>query len=282
MKISIFPYRLINNGALIKIEDEKGSGYTDLHPWVELGDAPLKEQLKTLHTNQSVLERAITDQKARFEKKSLFEGLTLPKSHYFLQDHNTNLVLVQKMGFTHVKVKKPSLSLLNALPRGMKWRIDFNECLDLKTFENFLKKAPLDQIDFIEDPIPFDVEQWTYLQSRYKVSLACDRNISKGFGHREAAKVVVVKPVRDGSCFFNTTQRVVVTSYLDHPVGQLWAAYVAALHTSKEICGLCHHLIFPENPFSRLLNVVEARLSPPKGFGIGFDELLKNLHWEPL
>ena len=73
-------------GALIKV----GDGFGCIHPWPELGDAPLDQQLQTLAAGKEtpLIRRALhccrVDGKARELGESLFAGLTIPDSHYTL------------------------------------------------------------------------------------------------------------------------------------------------------------------------------------------------------
>jgi len=73
-----------------------------------------------------------------------------------------------------------------------------------------------------------------------------------------------------------------VTSYMDHPVGQLFAAYVAAKHATSSRCGLVTHVLYEKNAFIEQLGIDGMRLVPPAGRGIGFDDLLERLPWKKL
>jgi O-succinylbenzoate synthase len=70
----------IREGALLRNDD----GFADVHPWPELGDAPLDEQLALLADGQitpltrASLQCAALDRNARRRGVSLFEGLTIP------------------------------------------------------------------------------------------------------------------------------------------------------------------------------------------------------------
>jgi O-succinylbenzoate synthase len=109
---------------------------------------------------------------------------------------------------------------------------------------------------------------------RKRVRLALDRATGK------EADVLVVKPAIQE---VPTDEReLVVTSYMDHPVGQLFAAYVAATTKTSDRCGLLTHLVYEPNAFSERLRIDGMRLVPPGGNGIGFDDLLENLAWRKL
>ena len=71
-------------GALVRV----GNGFADVHPWPELGDAPLERQLTMLARGETTaltrrsLELARIDSDARARSVSLFAGLTIPLSHW--------------------------------------------------------------------------------------------------------------------------------------------------------------------------------------------------------
>jgi len=91
--------------------------------------------------------------------------------------------------------------------------------------------------------------------------------------------VLVVKPaIQD---IPQTNKEVVITSYMDHPVGQFGAAYFAAKFPSHR-CGLFTHVLYERNEFIEAIRSDGARLLPPQGTGVGFDELLEKLPWKKL
>lgn len=278
-----YPYTLgEREGALIRID----GGHADCHPWPELGDLPLEQQLKKLAFGETtpLTERSFSfaklDREARRERRSLFEGLMIPKSHHLLlnvSDPFSNASIVK------IKVKKttPTESLKTLIEKhGCRIRLDFNAQLEIEEFESFLKemKPYLSSIDFIEDPFPYHREKWQSMQEKYGVALACDRNSKQAIGHIESAKVLVIKPaVQDSAPFQNALQRIVVTSYLDHPFGQLTAAFVAAQMTT-EVCGLHSHHVYQTNEFSERF----GEELTPFGTGFGFDDLLERLPWKKI
>jgi O-succinylbenzoate synthase len=71
---------------------------------------------------------------------------------------------------------------------------------------------------------------------------------------------------------------------MDHPIGQFGAAYVAALNKDKlsARCGLFTHVLYEKNEFIERIRSDGARLLPPEGTGIGFDDLLERLPWKKL
>ena len=343
MKIWVAPYSLlpkapigavaapgVRKGALLRFKFEDGGiGYSDCHPWPELGDAPLGHQLCALaRREQTPLIRqsvalARMEAQARAEKKSLWEGLQIPPSHALIADwetglHQEALRELQTAGFTHLKIKvgknpvgeAERLCELESLLRKLrfKFRLDFNEKLTPFQFETFLKRtrAVHDLVDFIEDPIPYDALIWKKFQCDYGIRLALDRLPGEVLPLDAGAfSVVVLKPaIQDVQIAFQARElgvECVVTSYLDHPLGQLGAAFQAAKlnqEKNKVVCGLLSHLAYEEirpdrtlesTPESmklrsescvQLLSHSGSQLIPPAdGYGWGLDSYLSSQEW---
>jgi O-succinylbenzoate synthase len=250
-------------GALIRA----GDGVADVHPWPELGDLPLDEQLARLARGETTvltkcsLRFASIDGAARRESRRLFDGLTIPLSHWTGNDPAD--------GFDTIKIKG-----VMPVPPNVRVRIDFNATL---TAEEFLSLVPsLPPVDFIEDPCAYDPPTWRMLRERTRLRFALDRGVAS-----EGVDVLVYKPAVQFE-WPDSDREIVVTSYMDHPFGQLGAAYVAATHRTSDRCGLMTHLLYEPNEFSELLSRDGARLVPPHGTGFGFDELLERLPWKRL
>jgi O-succinylbenzoate synthase len=265
-------------GALIRV----GSGYADVHPWPELGDATIDEQLAMLARGRTTaltdgsMYFARIDAEARERGFSLFEGLTIPESHWPGAD--------PPEAFETVKLKS-----VDRIPDRVRLRIDFNATLTVEEFVRVAATLPRERVDFIEDPCPYDAEVWRDLRERTGMRLALDRADSQWRGRRlrkplsTPYDVVVVKPALEDVPV--TTKEIVITSYMDHPVGQLFAAYVAAIHSAGRqppAAGLVTHVLFESDPFIERMQLDGARLVPPPGTGIGFDELLESLPWKKL
>jgi O-succinylbenzoate synthase len=250
-------------GALIRIDD----GIADVHPWPELGDAPLETQLAKLAGGQTTaltrrsLEMAKIDGAARERGVSLFVGLTIPESHWPGPD--------PPEGFDTVKLKS-----IERIPAGVRLRFDFNARLTPEQFLMIAEGLPGDRIDFVEDPCPYDGGTWSALRQATGLRLALDRFVAE-----EGVDVLVVKPaIQD---IPDTNKELVITSYMDHPVGQFGAAYFAALHPSRR-CGLFTHVLYEPEAFIEMIRSDGARLLPPEGTGVGFDDLLARLPWKKL
>lgn len=288
------------HGALIRIN----GGVADVHPWPELGDFSLDEQLgllargETTQLTRASLEFASIDASARCDGRSHFDGLTIPPSHWPGHDPPS--------AFDTVKLKT-----IDVIPDHVRLRIDFNATLTVEEFVRIAATLPCERIDFIEDPCPYDAATWRELRERTGLRLALDRAPGSS-QHRQACRchtgsgetrmpgdspdprwhrhsclcsvnsydVLILKPALDEiTC---TDTEIVVTSYMDHPIGQLCAAYAAAAANITSTCGLITHVLFENDPFIERMRIDGTRLVPQPGTGWGFDELLQKLPWKKL
>jgi O-succinylbenzoate synthase len=259
----------LRRGALIRVN----GGYADIHPWPELGDLPLDQQLallargETTRLTASSLEFASIDAAARRDGRSLFDGLTIPPSHWPGPD--------PPPGFDTVKLKS-----IDVIPDRVRLRIDFNATLTAEEFVDIAATLPRERIDFIEDPCPYDASTWRELRAKTGLRLALDRAPSSSERDADSYDILIIKPALDEiPC---TDAEIVVTSYMDHPIGQLCAAYAAATANITSTCGLITHVLFESDPFIERMRIDGTRLVPPGGTGWGFDDLLENLPWEKL
>ena len=268
----------VRRGALIRVD----GGFADVHPWPELGDATLQEQLALLARRQTTaltrrsLHFARLDAEARRSGRSLFDRVTIPPSHWLLFDD-------VPPAFDTVKIKMPR-PLDRSLAR-YRLRLDFNATLTPDAFVRFLDDLDPElraAIEFVEDPCPYDDATWRALRQR--VRLAADREIG------EESDVLVIKPAVDEMPALRTEREIVVTSYMDHPVGQLFAALecgrLVRTTSGRDVRsprhGLLTHVLYEPNEFSERLGIDGMRLAPPGGTGIGFDDLLETLPWRRL
>ncbi len=294
------------HGALIKVDE----GHGCIHPWPEFGDADVERQLELLAQGmptpltQMALRCAQIDGDARRCDVSLFEGLTIPRSHYswsFAQDEKAQTDLVLGENWPAIKAKGTAdwgcaLRFLDRLSGafetgGAKLRIDFNGCLGIDAFERFCELMPArvkQALDLVEDPISYDAEAWRDLRSRFGVRLALDKGWQSA---TEGFDAVVIKPSRRdwrGVAARFPDMPVVLTSAMDHAFGQMFAAYEAAqanaaMPARLSHCGLATQHLFERDDFF-------AQVSSPSGFlkleswgtGLGFDETLAQLPWTRL
>lgn len=279
--------RRVLEGFLIRVDGGVGC----VQPWPELGDATLEEQWQALRggRNTPLLERArvcaAADGAARREGRSLFEGLAVRRSHCTITGE-ADFEALRAEGFDTVKLKggknwrEVLEKLRQAAAAGLRVRVDFNGVLEERDFVDFVKAAEglREAVDFVEDPVPYDPELWQRLQQQTGWRLALDRvsgTISGGFGVR------VLKPALEG--LQGQAGPVVITSYMDHPVGQAFAAWEAARFAgTQERAGLLTHRLFEPDAFSDRLAGRGPDWIAPAGSGLGFDDLLEILPWVSL
>lgn len=287
-------------GALIRV----GGGYGCIHPWPELGDPPLDKCLADLAGDRRwpLVRRALRcaeyDAAARAHDDSLFEEMEVPRSHATLPAAEIRCVEeAVAAGFEVVKLKcgrdlgrvaRTLETMVGAYP-ALRWRLDFNECADGAEMGDFVAALPGDvrrALDFIEDPCPYAEGVWEGIWRRGRVRLAVDREASPG---AVAAQVVVIKPAVDepfllAEAALARGQQVVMTSYMDHPLGQAFAAWEAArlgllFQGVSGVCGLQTHHLFEPDAFTDWLGPWSPVFHPPGGTGLGFDDLLEALPW---
>lgn len=290
-------------GALIQID----GGYGCIHPWPELGDPTLEKCLADLAGARRwpIVRRAIRcaeyDRTARSFENSLFEEMEVPASHATLAKADAaEVARAVEAGFTTVKLKagrdlSAEMKFLDAMTLefpALQWRLDFNESLSSEQAAEFLlglgEKARA-AIDFVEDPCPFSETSWAELHRKTRVKLAVDREATP---LSAAAQVIVIKPAVDepfllGEAAIAHNQRVVMTSYMDHPVGQAFAAWEAARLELQfpglvGICGLQTHHLFESNEFAEAIGSWSPEFKVPDGIGLGFDDLLAAQPWTRL
>lgn len=293
-------------GALIQI----GEGFANLHPWPELGDPPLQKCLADLSGKRRwpIVRRAVRcaemDAAARLNEDWLFEEMEIPRSHFTLP--KPERVAVEEAlaaGFATIKLKIGSdligeglfLREASAAHPALRWRLDANEKPDRETIRDFLLSLPdkaRDQIDFIEDPCPFSEEGWQRLHRETRVPLAIDRESAPNRSTSRSAQFVVIKPAIDepwllGESAAMKGQKVVVTSYMDHPLGQSFAAWEAARLALQfpglvQTCGLQTHHLFEPNDWTAALGELSPEFHPCAWTGLGFDELLDTPLWQQM
>lgn len=311
--IWISPYRLRARGFLNAVSSRRefegvliraGQGFGCIHPWPELGDPPLEKCLDDLKGRRfwPIVRRAMRcaeyDDAARSREESLFEEMAVPHSHATLVKADAGeLDAAVAAGFTTVKMKAGRdvagvadfLERMTAAHPALKWRLDFNESLDVDTAEAFLSGlSPQARraLDFIEDICPFSETAWEVLWKNHRVPLAVDRESAP---HRKAAQFTVIKPAVDEPFLLSeaaamNSQAVVMTSYMDHPLGQAFAAWEAARTELLcpglvKTCGLQTHHLFEKDAFTELLGEWKPEFTVPGGTGLGFDEQLADLAW---
>ena len=299
--------RIEHQGALIKVQGNVGTGYGCIHPWPELGDANLEQTLTMLRQgeltplSQRALYCAEVDAVARLDGRSLFDDLEVPRSHATLMMDEDDLSAAVQAGFEIVKLKvgrDPAtesgfIAEQAARYPQLRWRLDFNGVLDIPDVESFVAGLGMDvraRIDFLEDAYRVGTGQGVInALGPYDIPMAVDREVGSALGDFGFA---LIKPaVNEPGPILDRARlegkRVVFTSYMDHPLGQCFAAWEAAkaLHAFPDVvdtCGLVTHGLFEPDAFTEALGPPRPDFQPPAGTGLGFDELLECLLWKPL
>ncbi|MFT3992271.1 MAG: enolase C-terminal domain-like protein [Luteolibacter sp.] len=302
-RLNALSNRTTFEGALIEID----GGFGCIHPWPELGDPTLEKCLEDLKGARRwpIVRRAIRmaeyDRTARAFDHSLFEEMEVPRSHATLASATIqDVALAVEAGFSTIKLKFGRLpaseaKLLNEMAAEfpqLRWRLDFNESQtpdEIRHFAAALGEAAKNAIDFFEDPTPYSDSGWTALSKELKLKFAVDREAAPLSG---SASFMVIKPAIDepfllGESAIQHRQRAILTSYMDHPVGQAFAAWEAARLELQfpglvGLCGLQTHHLFEPDEWTEALGAWTPEFHPPEGTGIGFDNLLDTLPWSRL
>lgn len=305
--------RTQRQGVLLRVEFEDNSiGYADLHPWEEFGHAPLEDQLASLANNQPTplanlaLRHARADAAARRAGLSLFEGLPEVCSHALFTDwtaapRNAFEQCVAE-GYHAAKLKigrdpQREAEALNALADlPLRWRLDANASFTTgggESIEAFLTKLTPDirrNIEFLEDPTPYDSDAWSALAEREKIPLALDWELPTSPPPWPGAQILVIKPASQDAfplalAAAHAGMEVVVTHSMNHPLGQavaLWTEMRLRQRHGDLVLdgGLQAKALYQADEFSAQIRTLGPQTAPPPGTGFGFDQLLERLPWK--
>lgn len=307
----------LREGALLRVNHQGQPGYADCFPWPELGDAPLAAQLQALAAGTPTrlltqsLAFAAEDAQARSEGRSLVAALPALAAHALVTDVlQADVRALQTRGFDTLKVKvgralvtesAALLALVEALA-PMRVRVDFNNaCADEHAFLALWRtpvwQALAPKLDWVEDPFPFEPQAWARVRAQTDAPLALDHGGEAHFHIadqlRDAVAVWIVKPAVQATQALVTAAarapvRIAVTSYLDHPFGQVcafWRAHTLARQPGVYLVGtgLASQVAYEDTPFSLELAWDRSPVrAPSAGTGFGFNALLDALTWEAL
>ena len=302
-------------GALLRVEfEDETIGYADLHPWEEFGHAPLADHMASLGTDQPTplanlaVRHARTDAAARRAGLSLFDGLPEVRSHALFIDWVTAprsaFEQCANEGYDAAKLKigrhsQNEAAALNALSDlRLRWRLDANASLTAgggESIETFLSKLTPDirtNLEFLEDPTPYEAAAWTALSEREKIPLALDWELPSSPPPWPGARMLVIKPASQDAfplalAAAHAEMEIVVTHSMDHPLGQavaLWTAQRLRQRHGDLVRdgGLQATGLYQPDEFSAQIKTSGPATTPPPGTGFGFDNLLTELPWQPL
>lgn len=310
----IHPYQLVRRGGFSKVEGvllRWGEGIGCLQPWPHLGTATLEEELAALRLGKPLtlarraLAMAALDGLGRMQKRSLWDEVMMPFCHrlVFAEEVPSEILLRPvkiKVG-EDLQVVRPWLDC--AYQSTQKVRLDPNsKAIEVATWLQWWQSLAQEErgtIELIEDPLPReDVDGWKKL-ALAGIPLAWDweRPLSSA---KESwfCQAGVYKPAwRSGisaGCVQAGKQlsQLVVTGMLGHPLGELYAAWIAARWMQSPPAGWrvssWHGVsgwetLEDAETWTALLGPDEqGQLKKPSGWGLGLSEQLQFLTWQRL
>ncbi len=282
-------------------------GYGNIHPWEMFGDPSLDTLIDMLKARdfsalliRNAMHCAALDRESRQEHRSIFDGLDVPPSHASSSCSPSELRKYGIAGRKVVKVKvgndlEAESQVLRAVHEefpDLRWRLDFNHaCHSLSVLESFLHalgEAFCSQTDFVEDPC-LDIKEMLAHRDGLPmgVSWAVDRVLGNeaAFGHFRVLKPAVDDMEAELALVAGRDVQLVLTSYMDHPLGQSYAAWYAAKLQRDQVrladcMGLKTHHLFEQNAFTRALGGDSSAWLAAEGSGFGFDEMLSAIPWD--
>tara|TARA_B100001248_G_scaffold261746_1_gene254033 strand:- start:39506 stop:40372 length:867 start_codon:yes stop_codon:yes gene_type:complete len=259
---------------LIRIHFATGWGYSLLQTWPHLGEPSLMDLLLDISGackhpySQSACYFAKLDAQARADKVNLLENLPKVPNYYSIGELDG---IAEIPSGACIKWKWPKdTSIIRQLHKKLKnyrHRIDLNG----REFDESLLEGLA--VDYIEDP----GSETTY-------AVAYDSEKPKGDGY-----IFIVKPVKEACAglVLERQSRVIFTSNMDHPLGQIQALFYAASFYQKypqylEPCGIFSHSLFESNAYTEALHIQDRYILGAEGYGFGFDTLLEKEEWTQL
>ena len=248
-----------HQGALLKFEKDSWLGYADLRPWPSLGDEPLESQWAYLEkpvSQWSPLLQKSFHFAQKFADGSLFVSNEQIRTYCLASLQSEALlnesVIKLKVNAAHLGDWQLLTSWIHRHPKS-RFRIDFNNSGCLQSFQEQLQKhltSYLPQVDYIEDPFPYDGVMWERVQNECGVKLALDRWTHEQYPS-QGYSYVILKPAYQDTheivkTLINPDVRVVVTHSLDHVLGQ-----VGAFAEAQELMSLssCAGEVYGLRPF---------------------------------
>jgi hypothetical protein len=264
-----------NKGVLLRFDKESFSLY---HPILSLNDVSLESLLSCPQDFTDLLDKA---EKTSISKKDL----AALKAHHvdvYYSAPSVNAFLkaaerLVEMDFKIVKLKFKSLSEIDfeKLEQSVfEFIFDFN---GQEKFESF-EKLSLAQKEFIKNRVLYIEDPYKEIENVEKYDFF---KLASDFLNYDCGEdFKVVKPTGfNHEILLDKSQKTVVTSYLDHPLGQIVAAKWAFENSVNQACGLYSHTYYTENKYSKLFkeqNKISFDVLEP------FLDLLAEEKWQKL
>ncbi|WP_413559815.1 o-succinylbenzoate synthase MenC [Bdellovibrio sp. HCB209] len=304
---------LPRRGALFKVEwPQDFVGYGDLHPWPELGDQSLDDQIAAIKKGRITPQMEQTIWLARKDAVLRKKGKTILTAgekvrNNYLVSNSAEIVPgflddLKRQSFSTIKLKvgrdlaQEAAAITRIAAAGFKIRLDFNGTGSWQTFEKFFAGLTAQEkvwIEYVEDPFPYDADSWADAKKLVKVAVdAPYEKVDWDNLTKAPFDIVIIKPAKmDVDKAIERCKKfglkAAVTSYMDHPVGSIGALAVAM--ECKELypaimldAGCLTYRSYRMDEFAAAINTSGPYLSNVKGSGIGFDQQLKELPWQKL
>lgn len=285
------------SGFLIKVSENACSAYADYFPWKVFGDLSCKQAMKAIkegNLNNHLLaafEKIKIELKAKGAQRSLFsKDLSIPMQFTLTEANFNTFNKAYQQGFKTFKVKmddsKEKVAFLEKI-KGFKvtLRLDFNllfqDAAAAIKYIHSLSDDLLDKIEYFEDLLPLRL--YPFFKEEFPhIKLALDQELT--LTNYEQADFVVLKPAKFSLEQARLIEKpLILSSYMDHPIGILWAGYYYQELKLSNPAGLYTFPLYQKTPFHSLFKVTQANLRfNITGHGLGADHLLETLTWNNL
>ena len=165
----------------------------------------------------------------------------------------------------------------------IKFRIDVNGQLDLVKAIRFCKSMEKFNIDYIEQPLPYDsLEDLSELRLHTNIPIAVDESLfdiesAKKIIDIQAADIFIIKPMIIGD--YTAVNRIInlanknevkciITNMLDTAINRMACIHLASANNIEEPCGLSGDNLFESDLYSTP-DIVNSKLTIPKINGLG-------------
>ena len=236
------------------------------------------EKFKNYPSIQFGFETAVYDLLSKKKMIPMSQYLNQKSLKKIFSNSNLNINSDIKQLNDIVKIKITSLELdryklffdkiLNKFS-NLKFRLDFNEILNLKEAKMWVKELSDYNIQYIEQPLPKEqVLELSDLKNYSKIPIAVDESITcldsaYRMIENNCADIFIIKPMISGG-YLNTKKIVdvaeknniksIITTTLESEIGFLANVHIAAALNIKEYCGFSTWNLFFKNPPSYIVN----------------------------